>query len=125
MTRPPVSRVTVSTPVEINAHNFTGTFNYNKARGDDCGPLLKMQGVPWFFRQAAAHSPVHVNLTMYKDDQGLVHLDQEQCTPLYSKVEPRVITGEWAHVEVEFWGRIRGYSKYVTYCESETRVDQD
>lgn len=101
----------IPTPPEIHAHSFNGSWNLDKKRGDDIGPLLKMQGLPWIVRQVAIYSPAYVNLKMYKDDDGVVHLDQEQCTPARSNVEPRTITGAWKNVTVEFWGEINGYSK--------------
>lgn len=103
-------------PAEITVHNLNGSFDMNKKIGDNTTPMLKMQGLPWLVRQAASYSAVQVNLKEYKDDDGVLHLDQEQIsTGNVKQLEPRLLNGEWGEREIDYWGHVKGWNKYVQH----------
>lgn len=104
----------MAAPASITVHNMNGSFDMNKKIGDDTGPMLKMQGLPWLVRQAASYSAVQVNLKQYKDDEGVEHLDQEQIsTGGVKQLEPRLLNGEWGERDVDYWGHVKGWNKYA------------
>ena len=85
----------MSTPAEINLRNLNGTFVMNKTLSDSAIPMLKMQGVSWLVQQAANYSTVTLKLKQYTDEEGVVHLDQEQITTGgLTSTEERKLNGE-------------------------------
>lgn len=101
-------------PLEINMHNLIGSFDMNKKIGDNTAPVLKMQGLSWIVRQAVSYSAIQVNLKQYTDDDGVVHIDQEQVsTGGVKQTELRVLNGEWAERDVDYWGFVTGWNKYA------------
>ncbi|KAK4498791.1 hypothetical protein PRZ48_009301 [Zasmidium cellare] len=110
----------MAAPPEINVHNLNASFDMNKKIGDDTGPMLKMQGLPWLVRQAAAYSAVSINLKQYKDDEGVLHLDQEQIsTGNVKQLEARLLNGEWGERDVDYWGHVKGWNKFTKISEIE------
>lgn len=102
----------MAAPPEKTVHNLNGTWDMNKTLSDNTTAMLKLQGIPWLVQQAANYSAVQLILKQYTDDEGKVHVDQEQIsTGNMRQTEERTLTGEWADREVKYWGQVKGFAK--------------
>ncbi|KAI5366241.1 hypothetical protein Slin15195_G077630 [Septoria linicola] len=108
----------MAAPAEVNVHNIAGSYDLNKNISDSTGAMLKMQNIGFIVRQAANYSAIQVNLTQYKGDDGLLHVDQEQIsTGNVKQLEPRILDGETRERDIQYWGKVSGWNKYVKLAE--------
>ncbi|EGP88092.1 unnamed protein product [Zymoseptoria tritici ST99CH_1A5] len=106
-----------SVPAEINIKNVTGSYAMNKKLSDSTGPMLKMQKIPWLVQQAANYSSVSVNLKQYTDDQGVVHVDQEQVSSVNTQHEPRILDNQMHERDIQYWGKVKGRSQFAKVAD--------
>jgi hypothetical protein len=105
----------MAAPTTVNIKNLTGTFVMDKTLSDSSIPVLKMQKIPWIVQQAVYYSTITVKLKQTTDEAGVVHIDQEQLSTGTVQHEPRLVTGEWAERDVQFWGKVKGKTSYVPF----------
>ncbi|KAF1824487.1 uncharacterized protein K489DRAFT_378906 [Dissoconium aciculare CBS 342.82] len=107
----------MAAPTTVNIKNLTGTFVMDKTLSDSSIPVLKMQKIPWIVQQAVYYSTITVKLKQTTDEAGVVHIDQEQLSTGTVQHEPRLVTGEWAERDVQFWGKVKGKTSYKKISE--------
>lgn len=116
----------MAVPPEITISNLTGIYTLNRHLSDNSQGVLKMQGVNYFVRQAAAYSTVDVTLKQYTCDEGLKHLDQEQLsTGGIRNFEDRVMDWEQGEKDNWIWGKVNGQSRYTTLDQIEDEYLRD
>lgn len=104
----------MAVPATATTQNMSGTYVLNKTLSDSSEALLKMQGIGFIVRQAVKYSTVNVTLKQYTDENGKVHLDQDQAsTGGVKNSEERTCDGQWAEAENRIWGKVKGCTKYV------------
>ncbi|KAF7189316.1 hypothetical protein HII31_09294 [Pseudocercospora fuligena] len=107
----------MAAPPEINVHNMTANYDMNKKVSDSTADMLKQQGLPWLVRQAANYSAVEIKLKQYEEGDG-IHLDQEQIsTGGVVQLEQRILNGEWGERDIQYWGKVKGWNKYVKVAD--------
>jgi hypothetical protein len=104
----------MAAPTSVTIKSLTGTFVMDKTLSDSSIPVLKMQKIPWIVQQAVYYSTITVKLKQFTDDAGVVHIDQEQLSTGTVQHEPRLVTGEFAERDVQFWGKVKGKTSYVS-----------
>ncbi|CAK4030864.1 hypothetical protein DOTSEDRAFT_71989 [Lecanosticta acicola] len=109
----------MAAPPEVDVHHMNASYDMNKKLSDSTTSMLKMQGLPWLVRQAAAYSAVQVNLKQYTDHEG-PHLDQEQIsTGNITQQELRLLNGELGERDIQFWGKVNGKNRYIKISDIE------
>ena len=105
----------MAAPPSVTVHNLTGTYTLNNKLSDPMDAVLKMQGVGWLVRQAAAYSTVTVNMKQYaRPEDGVVCLDVDQVsTGGIRSTEERVLNWEWFEKNDRIWGKVRGKARLV------------
>jgi len=100
-----------SVPPSTTVSNMTGTYTLNKSLSDSTDALLKMQGVGWVVRQAAAYSSISISMRQYTADDK-PHLDVEQTsTGGLKSTEERVLDWQWGEKDDKIWGKVRGKAR--------------
>lgn len=110
----------MAAPPSITIHSLSGAYDLNKTLSDSTGAMLKMQNIGFLVRQAANYSAITVHLSQYpypEDASGsTVQVDQEQIsTGNMKQYEPRILDGEVREREIQYWGKVRGWNKYVSF----------
>lgn len=106
----------MAAPLEINVHNMNATFDMDKKISDSTTAMLKMQGLGFIVRNAAAYSAIQVILKQYIGEDGIEHLDQEQIsTGGVKQEEPRLLDGSEGERDIQYWGQVKGRNKYVMH----------
>lgn len=102
-------------PPTTTVANMSGTYTLNKTLSDSTDALLKMQGIGWVVRQAAAYSNITVTMKQYVEaESGKIRLDNEQAsTGGLKSSEERVLDWEWREKDDRIWGKVRGRSRLV------------
>ncbi len=101
----------MAAPSTVTPSNLTGTYSLNKKLSDSMDAVLKMQGVGWLVRQAAAYSAISVSMKQYERD-GKVCLDVEQVsTGGLKSEEERVLDWEWREKDDRIWGKVKGKAR--------------
>ncbi|EMF13794.1 uncharacterized protein SEPMUDRAFT_148975 [Sphaerulina musiva SO2202] len=110
----------MAAPPSITIHSLSGAYDLNKTLSDSTGAMLKMQNIGFLVRQAANYSAITVHLSQYPfpEDANVVQVDQEQIsTGNMKQYEPRILDGEVREREIQYWGKVRGWNKYVKLSE--------
>lgn len=110
----------MAAPPSVTIHSLSGAYDLNKTLSDSTGAMLKMQNIGFLVRQAANYSAITVHLSQYpfpEDASGtVVQVDQEQIsTGNMKQYEPRILDGEVREREIQYWGKVRGWNKYVFF----------
>lgn len=110
----------MAAPPSITIHSLSGAYDLNKTLSDSTSAMLKMQNIGFLVRQAANYSAITVHLSQYpypEDSTGsTVQVDQEQIsTGNMKQYEPRILDGEVREREIQYWGKVRGWNKYVVF----------
>lgn len=110
----------MAAPPSVTIHSLSGAYDLNKTLSDSTGAMLKMQNIGFLVRQAANYSAITVHLSQYpypEDASGtVVQVDQEQIsTGNMKQYEPRILDGEVREREIQYWGKVRGWNKYVSF----------
>jgi hypothetical protein len=105
----------MAAPPSVNVHNLSGAYTLNSKLSDSMDAVLKMQGVGWLVRQAAAYSTVTVKMSQYaRPEDGVVCLDVDQVsTGGIRSTEERVLNWEWFEKNDRIWGKVRGKARLV------------
>ena len=105
----------MAAPPSVTIHSLSGTYTLNSKLSDPMDAVLKMQGVGWLVRQAAAYSTVTVNMKQYaRPEDGVVCLDVDQVsTGGIRSTEERVLNWEWFEKNDRIWGKVRGKARLV------------
>lgn len=102
----------MAVPAHVTTKDMSGTYVLNKTLSDSSQAVLKMQNIGFLVRQAAQYSTVTVTLKQYTDDQGVVHLDQDQVsTGGIRNIEERSLNGEWGERVNKIWGKVKGMTR--------------
>jgi hypothetical protein len=101
----------MAAPSTVSTADLSGTYTLNSKLSDPMDAVLKMQGVGWLVRQAAAYSTVTCTMKQYVRD-GAVCLDVDQVSTggIRSK-EERVLNWEWREKDDRIWGKVRGRAR--------------
>lgn len=108
----------MAAPPSITIHSLSGAYDLNKTLSDSTGAMLKMQNIGFLVRQAANYSAITVHLSQYPypENANVVQVDQEQIsTGNMKQYEPRILDGEVREREIQYWGKVRGWNKYVSF----------
>lgn len=101
----------MAAPPSVSTADLTGTYTLNGKLSDSMDAVLKMQGVGWLVRQAAAYSTITVTMKQYaKDDTVCLDVDQVSTGGIRSK-EERVLNWEWREKDDRIWGKVRGRAR--------------
>lgn len=101
----------MAAPSTVGPSNMSGTYTLNKTLSDSMEAVLKMQGVGWLVRQAAAFSNITVTMRQYVKD-GVMCLDVEQVsTGGLKSQEERVLNWQWREKDDRIWGRVKGRAR--------------
>ncbi|KAI0788530.1 hypothetical protein C8Q75DRAFT_237005 [Abortiporus biennis] len=65
----------MAAPPEMTTLDISGKYFMNKTLSDDTDEILRLQGVGWFLRKALATAWVYLDITHYKDESGVEHVD--------------------------------------------------
>lgn len=106
----------MAAPPSVTIHSLSGAYDLNKTLSDSTGAMLKMQNIGFLVRQAANYSAITVHLSQYPypENANVVQVDQEQIsTGNMKQYEPRILDGEVREREIQYWGKVRGWNKYV------------
>lgn len=106
----------MAAPPSITIHSLSGAYDLNKTLSDSTSAMLKMQNIGFLVRQAANYSAITVHLSQYPypENANVVQVDQEQIsTGNMKQYEPRILDGEVREREIQYWGKVRGWNKYV------------
>lgn len=102
----------MAVPQSTTVQNLSGIYDLNKKLSDPTEALLKMQGVGWVVRQAAAYSAITITMKQYTDAAGAMHIDAEQAsTGGIKSSEERVLDWEWKEKEDKIWGKVKGRAR--------------
>lgn len=102
----------MAVPAHVTTKDMSGTYVLSKTLSDSSQAVLKMQNIGFLVRQAAQYSTVTVTLKQYTDDQGVVHLDQDQVsTGGIRNIEERSLNGEWGERVNKIWGKVKGMTR--------------
>lgn len=108
----------MAAPPSVTIHSLSGAYDLNKTLSDSTGAMLKMQNIGFLVRQAANYSAITVHLSQYPypENANVVQVDQEQIsTGNMKQYEPRILDGEVREREIQYWGKVRGWNKYVSF----------
>jgi hypothetical protein len=101
----------MAAPLSVSPSDLSGTYTLNNKLSDPMDAVLKMQGVGWLVRQAAAYSTVTATMKQYVKD-GTVCLDVDQVsTGGIRSTEERVLNWEWFEKDDRIWGKVRGKAR--------------
>lgn len=101
----------MAAPPTVTTANLSGTYVLNKTLSDSMDAVLKMQGVGWLVRQAAAYSTITVTMKQYVKD-GTVCLDVDQVsTGGLKSQEERVLNWKWFEKNDRVWGKVKGRAR--------------
>ncbi|KAI4730899.1 hypothetical protein E4T49_01266 [Aureobasidium sp. EXF-10728] len=111
----------MAVPDSINLRNLAGTYNLNKSLSDSTDAALQMQGIGWLVRQAVKFSNVTLHVKQFVDENGLMHIDNEQITTgNIRNLEERIVDYQWREKDDRIFGKVNGRSRYVKLDEVET-----
>lgn len=108
----------MAAPPSVTIHSLSGAYDLNKTLSDSTSAMLKMQNIGFLVRQAANYSAITVHLSQYPypENANVVQVDQEQIsTGNMKQYEPRILDGEVREREIQYWGKVRGWNKYVFF----------
>lgn len=101
----------MAAPASVGPADLSGTYTLNSKLSDSMDAVLKLQGVGWLVRQAAAYSTVTATMKQYVRD-GAVCLDVDQVsTGGIRSSEERVLNWEWKEKDDKIWGKVRGKAR--------------
>ena len=101
----------MATPASITTADMSGVYTLNHKLSDSTDAVLKLQGVGWLVRQAAAHSTVTATIKQYTKD-GVMNLDVSQVsTGNITSSEERILDWEWKDKDDKIWGKVRGKAR--------------
>ncbi|KAH0292357.1 hypothetical protein M436DRAFT_78830 [Aureobasidium namibiae CBS 147.97] len=111
----------MAVPDTVNLRNLSGTYNLNKTLSDSTDAALQMQGIGWLVRQAVKFSNVTLIVKQFVDENGLVHVDNEQITTgNIRNLEERIVDYQCREKNDRIFGKVNGRSRYVKLGEVET-----
>ena len=101
----------MAAPATLTTADMSGVYTLNHKLSDSTDAVLKLQGVGWLVRQAAAHSTVTATIKQYNKD-GIIHLDVNQVsTGNITSSEERILDWEWKEKDDKIWGKVRGKAR--------------
>ncbi|KAJ5083254.1 hypothetical protein N7456_012681 [Penicillium angulare] len=109
----------MAAPSEITLKNLNGQFVMNSSISDSGDPILKLQGVNFFFRKILNMVAVTVVFKEWVDESGITHvvIENKPSSGLPANVEDRTLNGEPNKFAHTLFGNVSVRTKWQSVKE--------